>query len=123
MTRSLRIAIGLASFIAIAWGSDQLFARLHVHFSSAVFALLVVLGICFARRGVDVPLERGAHVLLRWFPLFFVPACVGVLHYTSLLSHVWLGLIVALVCSSVAGIVVAALVGTVVARAVGRTAA
>lgn len=122
MTRVVRTVGGLAALVALSWGIDRLFSFERIHFSSAVAAMLAVLAICFARGRAGASLERGAHVLLRWFPLFFVPACVGVMRYASVLAHQWLGLAAAMVLSSVAGIAVAMLVGTAVARRTERAA-
>lgn len=123
MTRAVRTAAGLAVLVALSWGLDRLFSFERIRFSSAVAAMLVVLAICFARGRAGASLERGAHVLLRWFPLFFVPACVGVMRYASLLANHWLGLAAAMVLSSIAGIAVAILVGTAVAKRTERIAA
>lgn len=123
MIRPSRTLAGLAVLVALSWAVDRAFAAFHVHFSSAVCAMLVVLAICFTRRRTGTSLERGSHVLLRWFPLFFVPACVGVMRYGRLLAHGWAGLAAAMVLSSIAGIVVAVLVGNVVARRTERAPA
>lgn len=114
MIRSVLPTLAMASLVALAALLDALFAALHVRFSSAVFGLLVLLALLAVRRGVDTPVARAAHGLLRWFPFFFVPACVGVMTYAGVLREAWAGITVALVGSTLLGIAVAATVGRAV---------
>jgi holin-like protein len=89
--------------------------------SLAVGGLLALLALLFLRRRVDPPIDLTSRWLLRWFPLFFVPAGVGVIRYLALIRVYWLGLAVALVLSVALAILVTALVGGAVARAQERT--
>ncbi|MDE2480770.1 MAG: CidA/LrgA family protein [bacterium] len=118
--RTRKIALALAGFVAYAALCDGALAALHVRFSSAVFGMLVLLGIFALRRKVDAPIDRAAHALLRWFALLFVPACVGAMQYGTLLARSWLGVTVTLVLSTLIGVAVAAGVGTLVHRRVRR---
>lgn len=120
--RNLTPIAAMASLIVLAAVVDALFAVFHVHFSSAVFGLLVLLGLIVLRRRVDTPLARAAHGLLRWFPFFFVPASVGVMEYAGTLRNSLAGVVAALVLSTLLGIAVAAVVGSAVASRMVRKA-
>ncbi|MDQ2866011.1 MAG: CidA/LrgA family protein [Candidatus Eremiobacteraeota bacterium] len=87
-----------------------------VSISTAVLGLLVLLALLVVRRRVDPSLERVAYGLLRWFPLFFVPSCVGAMQYASTLAKSWMAICVTLVVSTLLGLVVAAVVGAAIAR-------
>ena len=116
MKKRAGIAIALLALLGLGLGCDFFLHALRWSFSSAVLGMVALLGLVIARGRVDTPLERAAHLLLRWFPLFFVPACVGVMEYGAVIAHAWLGLAVALVGSTLLGIVAAASVGTLLAR-------
>ena len=108
----------MASMIVLAAVLDAAFKQFHIAFSSAVLGLIVLLCAIGLRRRVDTPLERAAHGLLRWFPLFFVPSTVGVIDYGSAIGRSWIGITAALVISTLLGIAVAAIVGAFVAQRV-----
>ncbi len=118
--RSRYVAVALVGFVLFGAICDAFVAYAHLRFSSAVLGMLVLLALLAVRRRIDPPLERAAHLLLRWFALLFVPACVGVMQYGTLLAHAWLGVCVTLVLSTLIGIAVAAAVGTAVHRRVRR---
>ena len=75
-----------------------------------VLGMLLLLGWLFIRGGVDANVESTTSGLLGHFSLLFVPAGVGVMVHWESIRAGWLALAVALVVSTVIGLVVTALV-------------
>lgn len=87
--------------------------RTHVPLAPAVFGLLLLLAVIAVMKRAapralkhDAPLETGARLLLRWFPLFFVPPAVGVVQSSAILRTAWAPMLAVLVASTLAGIAV-----------------
>jgi putative effector of murein hydrolase LrgA (UPF0299 family) len=95
----------------------------HVPLAPAVLGLLLLLAvIAVVKRAApralkhDAPLETGARLLLRWFPLFFVPPAVGVVQSSAILRAAWAPMLVVLVASTFAGIAVTVVVLRLLSR-------
>ena len=112
--------IGVALFCALGWAVQACFGIAHIAFSSAVAALIVALLLLFVRRRIDAPVARGSALLLRAFPLFFVPACVGIVDLRATLQSVWIGVCAVLVLSTGLGLAAGVLCGRFLERAEGR---
>lgn len=68
---------------------------------------LAVLSASFAWEGKPHPgFERLFDLAAPWFPLFFVPAAVGVLAHLALLSEAWLHVAVAIVLGTALALVI-----------------
>ena len=80
-----------------------------------VIGLLVLLVWLLAVGRRPAGLEAAAEAFIRYLPLLFVPAAVGLVQYLDLLSEQGLVLIVVIVLSTLAGLLVTALVFTIVA--------
>jgi putative effector of murein hydrolase LrgA (UPF0299 family) len=90
--------------------------RLHVPLPGPVVGMLLLLGALVARPRWAGDLERGGDLLLRNMALFFVPAGVGVVTELHLLRAEWAPIGVALVVSTLIGLVVASAAFALVAR-------
>ena len=112
MKRLLFSVAALLGIFLLALTCQAVLDGLHIQFSSAVLGMIVLLIVFYIVGSVPRPLERASHGLLRYFPLFFVPASVGAMRYGALLAHSWVGLSVAIVASTLLGVWVAARVGT-----------
>ncbi len=110
------IVVALAGFVAFGWACSYALAFAHVPFSAAVLGMVVLLAIFAMCRRVDVRVDRAAHALLRYLPLYFVPSSVGAMRYGALLRHSWLGIGLAVVISTLLGIWAAAAAGSMVAE-------
>jgi holin-like protein len=83
----------------------------------AVIGMLLLFAyLAWSKRGA-AEIEPTADTLLRYLPLFFVPASVGVMQYGALLAQHWLALAITLVVSVLATMLVT--IGA--ARLAGRT--
>lgn len=116
MKRILDTAPGLAFFCAAALAALALLAAVHSNFSAAVLALVLSLMVLalFGKRAET--LRPGARVLLRWFPLFFVPSCVRIIDYTGVLQAQWPGVSVALIASTLIGLAAGIAAGAALKR-------
>jgi putative effector of murein hydrolase LrgA (UPF0299 family) len=92
---------------------------LHVPLPGPVVGMLLLLGTLLVRPRWGAGLERGGDPLLRNMALFFVPAGVGIVTELRVLEAEWAAVCVAVVGSTVIGLVVAAGAFALVAR--GRT--
>ena len=115
--KTLTTAVTLGAFCAVAFACDAVVRSLHLRFSSAVIALIAVLAVLVLRRSVDAPVARAARELQRWFPLFFVPACAGVIADGTLLRGHVAAVAGVLAVSTLLGAVAGAAAGVVAARA------
>lgn len=97
-------AIGIALFCALGLAVQIACSAAHLRFSAAVAALLVALVAIAVRRRIDAPVARGASSLLTWFPLFFVPACAGIIDLGPMLHTVWLAVGAILIVSTLLGL-------------------
>lgn len=82
----------------------------------AVIGMLMFFGYLVSQKRISAEVGATGDTLLRYLPLFFVPASVGVMQYGSLLAQHWLTLAVTLVISVLATMLVT--IG--VARLAGR---
>ena len=80
-----------------------------------VIGLLVLLVWLLAGGWRPAGLEAAAEGFIRYLPLLFVPAAVGLIQYLDLLSEQGLVLIVVIVLSTLAGLLATALMFTIVA--------
>ena len=80
-----------------------------------VIGLLVLLVWLLAGGRRPAGLEAAAEGFIRYLPLLFVPAAVGLVQYLDLLSEQGLVLIVVIVLSTLAGLLATALIFTIVA--------
>ena len=89
--------------ILCAQGIGAVIVRLlHIPMPDAVIGLLLFFVYLVSRNGPTAEMERTSDTLLRYLPLFFVPASVGVMQYGALLADHWLGLAVTLTLSVIA---------------------
>lgn len=80
----------------------------------AVVGMVLFLGVLAVRRpGEDSGVVRAADGLLRYLPLFFVPAGAGIILYLPTLAEQWLPVTGGLVLSWLVALVVPAVVATV----------
>ena len=75
-----------------------------------VLGFAVMFALLLARPGLAVALAPAADGLLRHLGLLFVPAGVGIILYFDLLRAEWLPIVVALVVSTLLGMIVTALI-------------
>ncbi|HVJ56105.1 MAG TPA: CidA/LrgA family protein [Aliidongia sp.] len=75
-----------------------------------VIGLLLLLGVLILTRGPDRHLEETSRGLLRYLPLLFVPAGVGVITQLDVLAREWLPVLAALFVSTALTLLVTALV-------------
>ena len=80
-----------------------------------VIGLLVLLVWLLAGGRCSAGLEAAAEGFIRYLPLLFVPAAVGLVQYLDVLSEQGLVLLLVVVLSTLAGLLVTALVFTIVA--------
>ena len=94
-------------FILVAEGIGALAVRLaRVPLPGAVVGMLLLFAyLAWNERGA-AEIEPAGDTLLRYLPLFFVPASVGVMQYGALLARHWLPLAVTLVVSVLATMLV-----------------
>ena len=77
---------------------------------SAVVGILVLLSFMHFSPRYHSDLDRAAAPLLRFLPLFFIPAGVGIMKYTDILTREWLVLGTAIFASTLLGLIVTAIV-------------
>ena len=88
---------------------EALVRLLHWPVPGPVLGMALLFGALSLWRRSDRALEQSAAGLLRWLPLLFVPACVGVISQGDVLRREGLAIIVALVVSTLAAMIVTAL--------------
>lgn len=82
---------------------------------------LAVLTAAFAREGRPHPgFERLFDLAAPWFPLFFVPAAVGILAHLALFSAAWLHVAVAIVLGTALALVITGQIAQVLLTATDR---
>src|SRR5690242_12527554 len=79
---------------------------LHIPLPDAVIGMLLFFAFLVYRKNVGADIECTSDTLLRYLPLFFIPASVGVMRYGALLAQHWLALAVTLVISVLATMLV-----------------
>lgn len=79
---------------------------LHIPLPDAVIGMLLFFAFLVSRKNVSTEIESTSDTLLRYLPLFFVPASVGVMQYGALLARHWLALAVTLAISVLATMLV-----------------
>lgn len=93
--------------ILCAQGAGALAVRLlHIPLPDAVIGLLLLFVYLAAGKRPEPGTEATADLLLRYLPLFFVPASVGVMQYGALLAAHWAALLVTLTLSVAATLLV-----------------
>lgn len=109
----MRTGAGVAMLVLFALAIGGLTKVMHWTIAPAVLGLLVLLAfVVLARRAAprlmkhDGAFERGARLLLRWMPLFFVPPAVGIVQSANLLRTAWISMLVVLAVSTLGSIAV-----------------
>jgi holin-like protein len=82
-----------------------------------VLGMLLLLGILFLHGGVSPSLSQVAQGLLQRLSMLFVPAGVGVTTHLVLIKDAWQAIGLAVVISTLLGIIITAAVMTVLTRA------
>lgn len=107
-----RLVLGAAALVAAQVAGTALVAMLGVPVPGAVAGLLLLLAGLVAFRGVPAGVGRVADTLLRHLNLFFVPAGVGLMAHLALLARDGAAIAVAILTSTLAGLIVAGWVFT-----------
>lgn len=78
----------------------------HVPLPDAVIGMMLFFLYLLLNKRLSEDIETTGDTLLRYLPLFFVPASVGVMRYGDLLARHWLALAVTLTISVLATMLV-----------------
>lgn len=84
--------------------------------SGPIIGMILLLALLKVRRGVSDDFKRAGESMLRYLPLFFVPAGVGIVQHLSLLRTVWLPMLLSITASTVLAMISGALVMQSVSR-------
>ena len=114
----MRILVGIVILIGLSWLAEQARNAAGLSLPAPVvgFALLALLVVCLERFTPDsaqrfrATLEPGVRLLLSHMGLLFVPAGAGLITQGQLLKAQWLPISVALVGSTLLGLVATAAV-------------
>lgn len=87
-----------------------------VPLSGPIIGMVLLLALLRARRGISDELKRAGESMLRYLPLFFVPAGVGIVQHLSLLREVWLPMLLSITVSTLLAMISGALVMQSVSR-------
>lgn len=79
-------------------------------FPAAVVGIFVLLGFMHMSPRYHADLDRAAAPLLRFLPLFFIPAGVGIINHRELLAAEWHMLSIVLIVSTALGLLVTSIV-------------
>lgn len=78
--------------------------------SGPIVGMVLLLVLLRIQRGVSDDFKRAAESMLRYLPLFFVPAGVGIIQHLSLLRAVWLPILLSIIVSTFLAMISGALV-------------
>ncbi|MCG6875174.1 MAG: CidA/LrgA family protein [Betaproteobacteria bacterium] len=92
--------------VALAILGDAIVEMLDIPVPGAAIGMMLLATIFAARGGVDAGAASLFDAAAPHFPLFFIPAAVGVVASAELLSHAWLYVAVAIVASTAATIAI-----------------
>jgi holin-like protein len=99
--------LGLATLIACWWLSSEVVKMIHL---SVPGSLLGMAGIAMAVRSGWLPqswMRAPAAALIRWMPLFFVPAGVALMVEAGRVAHAWVPIVAGAAASTIAVLAVA----------------
>jgi len=116
---SAALFAGVLALVTAQLIGTALMQGLGLPIPGAVAGLLILLAAMAATGGVPEGLGRVADFLLRHLNLFFVPAGVGLMAHLALLARDGSALMVAIIVSTLAGLVVAGVVFTWARRRMG----
>jgi holin-like protein len=112
---------GLIALLACQLVGEVLVRVLDVPFPGPVVGMVLMLAVLQLRRPApDADLTKGAEVLLRYLPMLYVPAGVGVVGYLTLLRDSVVPVVSGLALSWLAGLLVTAATAAVVLRLGGQ---
>lgn len=107
----IRIILQIGFLFVITFIGDVLHNFLHIPLPGSIIGLLLLLaGLSFKLIPVNW-IENGAGFILAYLPLFFIPATVGVMNYSSLISWSGIALIVIVVASTIVTMIAAGTMG------------
>jgi putative effector of murein hydrolase LrgA (UPF0299 family) len=107
------------SFLLCCQLAGEVVARLGLPVPGPVLGMLLLFALLLGRVRMAGTTREPAYVLIRYLPLLFVPAGVGLIRQTVRLRAELLAIVVAVVLSTAATVAVTALVFQLVARARG----
>lgn len=112
---------GLIALLVCQLVGEVLVRALDVPFPGPVVGMVLMLAVLQVRRpALDADLTKGADALLRYLPMLYVPAGVGVVGYLALLRDSAVPVASGLVLSWLAGLLVTAATAAVVLRLTGQ---
>lgn len=105
MVRVIRIVFQVIILYLFSFIGSWIVQSLSLQFPGSIVGLLLLF-VCLYFRIIPVELIKdGAGFLLAFLALFFIPATVGIMDYPELLSWAGLGMVLAIVLSTVITII------------------
>lgn len=105
MVKVIRIVFQVIILYLFSFIGSWIVQSLSLQFPGSIVGLLLLF-VCLYFRIIPVELIKdGAGFLLAFLALFFIPATVGIMDYPELLSWVGLGMVLAIVLSTVITII------------------
>jgi holin-like protein len=108
---------GLTLIFLCQLAGEALVRLLGVPFPGPVAGMVILLAALIVAKGPSDPLRRAGFGLLRYLPLFFVPAGVGLVAHGPRLRADWLPILLAIIGSTLLTMLV---VGWLIARYAGQ---
>lgn len=105
MVKVIRIVFQVIILYLFSFTGSWIVQSLSLQFPGSIVGLLLLF-VCLYFRIIPVELIKdGAGFLLAFLALFFIPATVGIMDYPELLSWAGLGMVLAIVLSTVITII------------------
>lgn len=105
MVKVIRIVFQVIILYLFSFIGSWIVQRLSLQFPGSIVGLLLLF-VCLYFRIIPVELIKdGAGFLLAFLALFFIPATVGIMDYPELFSWAGLGMVLAIVLSTVITII------------------
>lgn len=106
MVKVIRIVFQIIILYLFSFIGSWIVQSLSLQFPGSIVGLLLLF-VCLYFRIIPVELIKdGAGFLLAFLALFFIPATVGIMDYPELLSWAGLGMVLAIIISTVITIII-----------------
>jgi len=111
MRSLLPLTLQILFFILIARLADQLVKWFHLPVPGSIVGIAILFALLKSGIVRLRWIERGSKWLLAEMLLFFIPATVGIMKYTSLIAHSGLIIAATIACSTIAVMLCSGLIG------------
>lgn len=109
--KGIRLVLQITGLYAFYWIGVWIQLALHIPVPGSIIGMLLLFLFLLSGLVKDGLLDEGADLLLKYMPLFFVPATVGVMNYFGIFAGKGALLLVALMLGTFLILIISGLVG------------